>query len=496
MALTDNLYSYHTMDSDGSDSYSTNNWTVVGATAGLGKINKGMSFDGVNDQLNQSYITSFSNSSAFSISMWVYFDSFSAPATNIILFSNSNGGNTRIACFTRADGIVRFSTYNGSAFRFANVNSSSLSTSTWYHIVFTTSGSTNNIYINGTLQTTANAVQTNDSTSGAYLGCFNDGGSNKAFFSGKMDEVALWTRELSATEVTELYNSGEPRIYPFDGAISNRLVSEILMNGDATDSSGNGYDFSVTGATLTTGVDSSSNSAYNFSGTGDDYLEDSDASTYLSGQGALTIETWIKSDVTNTDKGFYRAATSSGADGAAGIDIRYDADSGGTIAFNLKYATGTATRYESATGIQTTNWQHVVVVWQTGTPVKMYIDGSLDTPSTSTGNITGAVTDVQTLIIGKGVKESTTSWDGKIDTFRLWSRPLSSTEISYLYNSGSGRLTSLLATGSSDYGVLKRYNGSTWVAVPKSARKVYNGSSWVAKPFKIYTGTEFLEVGE
>jgi len=41
------------------------------------------------------------------------------------------------------------------------------------------------------------------------------------------------------------------------------------------------------------------------------------------------------------------------------------------------------------------------------------------------------------------------------------------------------------------YGVLKRYNGSTWIKEPL---KVYNGSSFVTKSLKRYNGSTWVLV--
>lgn len=83
------------------------------------------------------------------------------------------------------------------------------SSSTWYHIVVTKSSSGSvNLYVDGTLQSTGSYDFTYPT--GVKLGV---GDANYYY-----DEWAIWqSRELSAAEVTSLYNSGSGLGYPLSG---------------------------------------------------------------------------------------------------------------------------------------------------------------------------------------------------------------------------------------------------------------------------------------
>ena len=89
----------------------------------------------------------------------------------------------------------------------------------WYHIVVTYKDlgvndiDTVKIYINGIKGTNDWGVGytlpvTNTVTSNFEIG--KAGGFSTREFYGNIDEVAIWSSELGATEVTELYNSGTP----------------------------------------------------------------------------------------------------------------------------------------------------------------------------------------------------------------------------------------------------------------------------------------------
>ena len=52
-------------------------------------------------------------------------------------------------------------------------------------------------------------------------------------------------------------------------------------------------------------------------------------------------------------------------------------------------------------------------------------------------------------------------------------------------------LDDFFAAGIAYSGILKRWNGSSWVKEPL---KVYNGSSWVAATLKVYDGADWVRV--
>ena len=74
-----------------------------------------------------------------------------------------------------------------------------------------------NAYINGTSvgSTTGSGSGTLATGYTAGLHISSDNGTAAQAFDGMMDEIGVWSRALTATEVTELYNSGNGLAYPF-----------------------------------------------------------------------------------------------------------------------------------------------------------------------------------------------------------------------------------------------------------------------------------------
>ena len=86
--------------------------------------------------------------------------------------------------------------------------------SAWYNIVFTRNGNSISIYVNGTLANTFSYTGLSQGT-GFKIGTNH---VDNAFFDGKIDNVRIFNKALSSTEVTTLYNEVYcvPTIVPTD----------------------------------------------------------------------------------------------------------------------------------------------------------------------------------------------------------------------------------------------------------------------------------------
>ncbi len=157
--------------------------------------------------------------------------------------------------------------------------------------------------------------------------------------------------------------------------------------------------------------------------------------SFLNGLDAVTITVWVKSKVTDTDKGFLIFESPTGNDDR---DMRYDASgitAGGRNIIKVgvtlsRDGANSTLQLESSNNSQTTDWQHLAMVWASGQALQLYINGQLDSPTFKSEAAAGRLAGYSTLIIGKAGKDTIgSSWDGLIDEIRIYKKALTQVEV-------------------------------------------------------------------
>ena len=214
---------------------------------------------------------------------------------------------------------------------------------------------------------------------------------------------------------------------------SDKIIAYYAFSGNANDSSGNGYDGTISGdPQLTTDRFGDSNSAYSFDGDGDWIYFGTDTLPTNNGgniSDAFTISVWAKSSSTSTMDLFAYGGMVSCGGGRYGAIVRL----GSNIQFNsCNNGYNTSASGKNSDG----NWHQYVFTWNGSNSRKVYIDGSL-VSSNSTSNVfriqnTG-------LVIGRGFMDwgLGTTFNGSADEMRLWNTELSSLEVQTLYDDES-----------------------------------------------------------
>jgi len=191
---------------------STNKFIVFNGTAwieldsdGVGAVYEnrwGASFDGTNDyiQLPNGVLTALSGT-AYTISAWYNLD---IVGYYPMIFSATN--NLQVYFRPRDPQVGLELWVNGSSRIIQNTPYSSVGS--WVHgcISVDTTG-TSTMYINGSSNASAASVPQVTSISNPVIGSQN--GSNY-FLNGCVDEVAIFNSALSASDVSDIYNSGVP----------------------------------------------------------------------------------------------------------------------------------------------------------------------------------------------------------------------------------------------------------------------------------------------
>jgi len=217
------LFAVYKAESNTNDSLGTYNGTPYGGlTYSAGKSGNAFTFNGTTAYVslpNNMYSTLYNGS--FSFSVWV---NMASVAGYQAVFSSMKYDGTNangINCFFFGN-TLRFSIGNGSAVQVVLDSVTAISTSNWVHVVIVRKlGTSTKMYLNGALDnsntSTTNPVHsvTTNVAIGAIDYTSNFGGIYYYFSNGsKIDELNSWNKELTAAEVTNLYNSGTGKFYP------------------------------------------------------------------------------------------------------------------------------------------------------------------------------------------------------------------------------------------------------------------------------------------
>lgn len=156
----------------------------------------------------------------------------------------------------------------------------------------------------------------------------------------------------------------------------------------------------------------------------------------LNGLTALTVSLWVKSDVTNTDRGVFICEEPVGDDST--VTLRYDVAGflgGGVNLIKIGVTVGgTDQNLESSSNTQSTDWHHLLFTWSSGNQLALYIDGELDTPTANQPAITGSLSGNGDGLIGVGGKgNAEDGWDGLVSDFRIYDRVLNAAEVSTIW---------------------------------------------------------------
>lgn len=210
--------------------------------------------DGVDDRIlvGDYDIFTFSNGATdipFSISAWIYVEDISTDIGTIVgKFTASGTGNEWM--FKQEVGKLHFYMYDFSvsgtgARKQIVANSITLSNNTWHHVVITSDGGSHTGY---TLYTDAVVTAGTGTTVGGYVMTQNtnapltigaaDLGSGNRIFEDRIADVVIFNKELSAAEVTEIYNGYAVKNMDDFSDVSS-IISWWKM-GDDQDTSGAG----------------------------------------------------------------------------------------------------------------------------------------------------------------------------------------------------------------------------------------------------------------
>lgn len=439
-SLDSSIFAAYNAESNANDSVGTNNGTAQGSLVySTGKIGDAFQFNGTN-----AYVSLPDNSlnltGSFAISVWVYPTSgLPQSILNNLAYTNGSvykgwqldinnlsGAQSAKITFTIGQGPASTS-YTGWEF-----TTTAMTLNAWNHVVISrTSGVETYCWVNGisqsyTLRGTGANITTNPTyhtTQYCTIGASKQlsGAVSNYLKSGtKVDLVNIWNKSLTDNDVVSLYNLGNGTAYPYS--------SQTLPSPKDAYGSNNGT--LTNGATFTTGK---IGQAFLFDGV-NDYITLPNNTLNLTGD--FSISFWYNSAVTGAEKYIisnYNSNTSGGNINGTGFILSQFTDN--TIGISI-YNAGFVTLKSLAT-ISANTWHHVVITRKSSTRTRVYMNGSLSNSNTSTTNTTYPQATYQSAL---GQSPGFGGYvNGKLDAVSVWNKELSQTEITELYNSGTGK---------------------------------------------------------
>jgi len=214
-------------------------------------------------------------------------------------------------------------------------------------------------------------------------------------------------------------------------ALKDSLLSYYKFENNATDAHGS-INGTVYGATLTSsGVNGS---AYNYDGSNDYTNLGNPTALDNLHTGDWSISIWINPDVISSLKDV------AGKNGGGGGFYHYIGNSTGDISFTSGYTT-TNSIATSGNVVSSGEWNHIVGVFTVSNKTwSIYHNGSEVSYSAQTGgsgNFRGGTSD--NFVFGAyDAVSGSRNYDGIIDEVAIWTKAVTSDEVSEIYNSGSG----------------------------------------------------------
>ena len=415
-----------------------NGTNVGGITFTTGKIGNAFTFNGSGYVAlpNNSLNLSDSGSNAYSISLWVKFTDNSGLPQGLLTNCMQSGSNSWGWMIWYWNNQIYLTRRAGTSTSYDLVTPSSpaISTNVDYNVVVTRKNGSTKLFINGLLvasdTSTVDTVYT--TTHYPLIGARQTYATPVyewyAKNGTKIDAVNVWNKELTANEVTALYNSSTGLEYPFSTAITIDSANDSLGNYNGT---ANG------GLTYTAGK---SGNAFTFNGT-TAYVSLPDSFKLSdSGSNAYSISLWVNFlDTSGLPQGLLTNCMQSGSNSWGWMIWYY------TNQITFTRRAGTSVSYDLSTPaavIYTNTYYNIVVTRKNGS-TKLYINGVLIASDTSTVDTVYNTTHYP--MIGVRQSYSTPSYDWyakngtKVDEVNVWNREVTATEVTELYNAGTGK---------------------------------------------------------
>ena len=210
----DSSWSNNATDSDsittGGDMTAQNNATFSTSVKKLGTASASFPADGDYAKTSTANGANFDFTGDSTVTLWVY-RTDGLDSSYHAMVSKRSGGNSEYNLYLApvSSGVSKpdlyitmgSSTFNGSA-------TGAIPDSTWTHLATTIDGDVMKYYINGALDSTHDLNGAKGTLASQPFGVGAISGTGTEGYQGYLDQVSVWNRALSASEISTIYNSG------------------------------------------------------------------------------------------------------------------------------------------------------------------------------------------------------------------------------------------------------------------------------------------------
>ena len=433
--LTDELWGHWPFDNDFADA-SGNGRDLTGAGISIDLVNqKAGSGTARAEGAENSYLSRSgfpTGSTSVTFAAWFNRDNNACCLGYGVIGAGSTAGGGHLLMRAGASSSIRIGADLTSSSDNWHASATTFSAVTWIYLVVTYDHVSKEVrlYTDGTLDANFPVTLTDPLNlgSGDLRVCGDLYNDNE--LDGFIDEVGVWTRALSASEVTDLVNANGQVL---TAGVTNDLWAYWAMDGDFTDSSVNGRDLSnVSPVIIQTADKQAGAGAAEFN---DGRLVQS--SGFPTGSTSVTYAAWFNID--NLCPGLGCGVIGAGSKTPHGSHFMVRAGASGTIRVGADLSSSSDNWHTSATTFSALTWIYLVVTYDhVSKDVRLYTDGTLD------GNFPVTLTDPLNLGSGDlrigGDAYNDNDHEGRIDEAAVWTRVLSAAEVTQLYNA-NGQIT-------------------------------------------------------
>src|SRR3989338_2412744 len=404
------------------------------ATTTTGKYGRGGTLDGTGDYVDLGSNTSLRVTTQFTIGAWIKANADVTTYRTIFAKGSWTTGAIQLL-LEQSTGKLFFEHNDGSAIV---RSSTALNDNVWHHVVGTydTTANEMKVYVDGVLEgTETETVDVSSTALTNYVGIRSDG----LPFIGLIDDLRVYSRALSASEVSQLYNDGTSSIltavqgqavpsvafateekgpapvayWKFDEGQGQTAYDDSTNNNDGTLGTGSGSD--VSDPTWTAGDQCLSGKCLKFDGT-NDYIDGGTGTSLDPGTGEFTAELWAKTSTKAADQ--HLISKMKNGSNWPGYTMYIQ----GTTGYFLSELRADGIDYNSQISIDyvDSQWHQFVltVTPNSATGKKLYVDGVLK-DTTSTSGLTASISTTNSLFIGK-YRDASSYFNGFIDDVKIY----------------------------------------------------------------------------